>query len=122
MNESSKKGFRRAVSIVLILSMVTVYFGSGISIWFKISMEPVGSPDETLMLTVAQGETQDQLIKDLADKNLIKSELAASIYCLFNPVSPKPGLYRINKGMTTQAILAAAGNENDYGKTAEKKI
>mgnify|MGYP004447673797 FL=1 len=68
MKESSRKGFRRAVSIVLIVSMVTVYFGSGIGIWFKISMEAVGNPDEDLILTVAKGETQNQLIKDLADK------------------------------------------------------
>ncbi|MCF0258668.1 MAG: hypothetical protein HUJ54_02295 [Erysipelotrichaceae bacterium] len=121
MKESSRKGFRRAVSIVLIVSMVTVYFGSGIGIWFKISMEAVGNPDEDLILTVAKGETQDQLIKDLADKKLIKSELAASLYCLFHPVSPKPGCYRVNKGMTTQAILAAAGNEYTNEKNTEKK-
>ena len=113
MKKTQKRKPRKWIIVLLVIVLVIAALGGGGLLWYKSSLGPAGKSEETEEITIAQGETADQLIKDLAEKKLIKSELAASLYYKMNPSTYYPGTYMLSKGMSVEEIMKYVSDEQN---------
>ena len=111
-----KRKARKGLIVFLVVILLICAGGAGAVFWYQSALTPVGQAEEAETITIAEGESRDVLFKDLAEKKLIKSELAASVYSKLNPTTYYPGNYRLNKGMSVPEIMTYLSDEKNQDK------
>lgn len=79
-------------------------------LYYKNNLKAVGT-DKQVTFVVEQGKTTAQILKELEDEGLIKSELVGKIYLKLNKgYSPQAGSYELNTNMTFEEIMTKLSN------------
>lgn len=100
------KGFIIGLALVLIL----VFVALGGIIFYQSELKAPGSSQENTAVVVEEGESLDALIKDLKDKGLIRSELAAKIYNVLHKSERYAGIFELTNSMSVPEIFETIGN------------
>jgi UPF0755 protein len=79
-------------------------------LYYKSNLKAVGT-DKQVTFVVEQGKTTAQILKELENEGLIKSELVGKIYLKLNKgYSPQAGSYELNTNMTFEEIMTKLSN------------
>jgi UPF0755 protein len=101
--------------IILILTLISIF-----SYVFLNQGKPVSRFDnEPIIFTVESGTGPTQIVSDLKEQDLIRSELYALDYIEKNELMFYPNSYEVDKTMSTGEILNIVANpksNSDYGK------
>ena len=95
--------------ILLLVEGITRGYDFGHSIFYQESMEP--APGTEKVLTVAEGESDQDVVANLEDLGLIDNPLAVRIQILFYEYEVHPGTYTLSTAMTPKEILQILDQE-----------
>lgn len=118
---SAKKPKKKRKTWLWVLLSIIVLIGAAIAgsmFWYQAALGPVDSDnDDTTRLEIISGTTPAQIGAQLAEEDLIRSELAFSLHTRFNDIrgSLQAGIYELSPSQSTPAIAAALteGPDND---------
>ncbi len=100
--------------IIIILSIISIIcFMVGLYFYGLTGFTGKNS-DDVVSFTIRSGASKKEVIRNLYENKLIKSQIASTIYLYLHPsVEVYPGTYKIKRSMDTPEIL-------DYFKTSEE--
>lgn len=92
--------------VVAIVVLLLVAAGAGYTWYVQQLSSPHPGSQETVRLTVANGSTASDVATQLADKQMIKNEIAFEVYYrLHQSTGLKAGVYVLTKGMSVSEIV-----------------
>jgi len=89
--------------------LILLAAAGGVLLYGRTQLEPVSSShDRQALVTVAPGESLDQLVNDLAARHLVRSSFWFGWYARFRGLGGRlhPGQFRLDSGMGASAIVA----------------
>ena len=97
---------KKIVSKLIIILVIIVAIGASAFGFYSSGLKPMGTSDETVVVSVESGDTYYGLIETLEEQGLIKSATIAKIYLKLNSISQlQANDYELNKGMSLQEII-----------------
>lgn len=92
--------------LIIIFVIITVGIIGSIS-WYNISLNKVSNESEEVTFTIKSGTGKKAIVSNLKTANLIKSELATSIYLkLHSDFKIEAGTYTLNRNMDVKDLFA----------------
>lgn len=105
-----KKKFKITLIIILIVLIITTLTSFAL-LFYKNSLESVGSSDDIVTFTINNGTSSKTIIDDLYDAKLIKNKNVGYIYLkLHKNILLQAGVYELNRGMSMPQILESINN------------
>jgi len=109
-DEEESAGFLPKLLKTLLYLLVVVGISFGIS-WvgwqLMVDVFALSKPDEEVQVVIYEGETMDQVVADLYEKNLIKYDWLFKLFCSFTHAENKisTGSYTLNRMYDYNAIV-----------------
>ncbi len=102
--KNEKGGILKGILIflfVFILAAVTV-----VGIYTHSCLKPVGNGENSVVVTIEEGASFDEVLNELQEFKLIKSAKVAKLYARFKSVNYYAGNYTMDDGMSLDEIFA----------------
>ncbi len=94
----------RVIAVIILLVILALLAGI---IWYRQEIRPTGDASDVVKIEVSEGESRNELLEDLKEKDLIRSVPAAKIASrLQKNTAHYAGSFTLNKGMNTPEILS----------------
>lgn len=99
------KRFLRLRWLVLVAALIVVLGIAATSLWYVQALSPRTADDVYSMITIEQGSGTKQIASQLAEKNVIKSAQAFTLYIRINGINTlQAGEYRLSSKQSVQEI------------------
>ena len=111
---------KKIIIIIIIIMLIIIGSIGGAFAWYNSGLGPTNSENaKEVTLEIESGTSTDNIIKELENKELIKSALAAKVYIRLNGVKGlQAGKYTLSSSMSLEEIL----NQIAEGKVKDEKI
>ena len=107
-------GILKVILILFIVLLLLIILAFGATIFYaKSCLNPVGDGSNQITLVIEEGETFDDVLADLKDQKMIKSELVAKYYAKYKNLPYYAGNIEVNDGMSLDEIFDAISNPNN---------
>lgn len=94
--------------ILFITLGITITLIAAVLITYFVSLTPVSSKYEEVKFTIKNGESKQEIVKNLKQANLIKSKYGALIYIVLSGRNNlQAGSYVLNRNMSTREIISS---------------
>lgn len=92
--------------LITILLALIILVGGGAFYYHQTIDEPVGK-NETVIVTIENGDTAHTAVKKLYKAGLIASEFTGNIYSKLEKITLRANTYKLNKNMTIKQMMKA---------------
>lgn len=93
----------KKVIIIILGVLITIFIG--MFIWYNLSLGSVSKKSDKVSFIIESGTSKINIIENLKEANLIKSELASLVYIKFNrDIIFKAGTYELDRNMSAKEI------------------
>lgn len=112
MSSRVKRRKPQFLRIFLVLAVVLLLVGFGAVQYYQSNLTPVQTQSEIVEFKIENGSTVNEVLQELAQKNMIKSAMIGKLYTRLNQIDPiRAGTYQIDKSWSLAEILSfVAGN------------
>lgn len=94
----------KKIFALLIILLILIFVISG---WWNLQLSPISSDQTTKNVIIAKGKSLNEIARQLKSENLIRSELAFSLYTRQRGLSSRlvAGTFRLSPSMSTPKII-----------------
>lgn len=110
-NNTKKGGVLKGILIFLLLLIIGVAIALGL--YTRSCLQPIGDGSNTVVVTVQEGSSFDDVLNELKEFHLIKSKEFAKLYAKVKDVNYYAGNYTLNDGMSLSEIFAYLSDANN---------
>jgi UPF0755 protein len=101
-----KRRRRRRVLVPLVFVLPLVILAAGVYVWWRIQLDPPGSPGDAVTVTVQKGWGVRDIADELADRKVIGSSFAFNAYVKIDNHGPfGAGEYQLRKHLGVQGAV-----------------